>query len=482
MSTVSRKNIRKAEILIVDDNPPDLKFLKDTLSKAGYQVRFASDGELALHSVQAKPPALILLDIMMPGLSGHEVCRRLKDSEATRDIPVIFLSSLTETGDKVKGFELGAVDFISKPVRADEMLARVRTHLNMRRMQLDLEGANAKIAAARDHLEQAVKSRTIELEQAVARRQEEIAERQRAEQKLQESEARYVDLYENAPDMYVSVDAKTACVRQCNQTLANELGYSKSEIVGHPIFEMYHPDCMPQVKKAFQAFVETGEVHDAELQLMRKDDSKLEVSLNVSAVRDKHGKILYSRSTWRDITERKQAEDELKKHRNHLTELVKERTTELTIAKEQAEAADHAKGVFLTNMSHELRTPLNSIIGFTGIILKRLAGPLNPEQDKQLNMVQTSARHLLALINDMLDITKIESGHLRLYSERFDMRTLISETVETLKPLAQEKNLSLATDVAREIDCLVSDPRRVEQILVNLIDTRLNSPTLERFR
>ncbi|MCJ7626493.1 MAG: PAS domain S-box protein [Anaerolineaceae bacterium] len=139
-----------------------------------------------------------------------------------------------------------------------------------------------------------------------------ITERKLAEAALRESEARYVDLYENAPDMYVSVDAKTALVRQCNQTLAGKSGYSKEEIIDRPIFELYHPDCMQEVKKTFKRFVETGEIHDRELQLRRKDGSKLEVSLNVSAVRDENGNILYSRSTWHDITERKRAEKALK--------------------------------------------------------------------------------------------------------------------------------------------------------------------------
>lgn len=135
-----------------------------------------------------------------------------------------------------------------------------------------------------------------------------IAEHRRVAEALDESEARYMDLYDNAPDMYGSVDAKTALIQRCNQTLANNLGYSKEDIVGQPIFEIYHPDCMEEVKKTFKQFTETGEVHDKELQLMRKDGSKLDVSLNVSAVSDEKGNILFSRSTWRDITERKRNE------------------------------------------------------------------------------------------------------------------------------------------------------------------------------
>lgn len=142
-------------------------------------------------------------------------------------------------------------------------------------------------------------------------------ERKQAEEELKESEEKYMDLYDHAPDMYVSVDARTAIIKQCNQTVADKLGYTKDEIIGYPIFKVYHPDCMKEVEFCFTQFQETGEVHDAELQLMRKDGSKIDVSLNVSATRDEDGTILYSRSTWRDITERKLS-DRINAARLHL--------------------------------------------------------------------------------------------------------------------------------------------------------------------
>lgn len=139
-----------------------------------------------------------------------------------------------------------------------------------------------------------------------------ITERKRSEAALKASETRYVDLYENAPDMYVSVNAKTALIENCNITLANTLGYSKEQIVWRPVFEIYHPDCLNQAKEVFEEFLERGEIHDKELQLRRKDGSKLDVSLNVSAVRAEDGTILFARSILRDITARKQAEEALK--------------------------------------------------------------------------------------------------------------------------------------------------------------------------
>jgi signal transduction histidine kinase len=117
-----------------------------------------------------------------------------------------------------------------------------------------------------------------------------------------------------------------------------------------------------------------------------------------------------------------------------------------------------------------LRTPLNSIIGFTGIMLQGLVGSLNPEQEKQLNMVYGSARHLLALINDVLDISKIEAGQLEVTSEPFDMRETIKKVVQTVAPLAGKKGLALVTEIAPDVGQITSDRRRVEQILINLVN------------
>lgn len=140
-----------------------------------------------------------------------------------------------------------------------------------------------------------------------------ITERRQAEDALHESEARYVDLYENAPDLMCSIVPGTGAIIRCNQTLADSLAYSKDEIIGRSVIEMYHPDSRAEAQRAFQLFVATGEVHDVEMQLMRRDSSVLDVSLNVSAIRDEQGRIIASRSVWRDITERKAAEDAVRK-------------------------------------------------------------------------------------------------------------------------------------------------------------------------
>jgi DNA-binding response OmpR family regulator len=156
----------KGAILVVDDTPTALRVLTDILAAEGYEVRPASSGELALAAVALKPPELILLDIRMPGMDGYEVCRRLKSREEGRDISIIFISALTEVEERVEGFRLGAVDFVTKPFQSEELLARVRTHLELRR------------------LNSALKRQAAELQQANSRLQTEISERKAVEGEL----------------------------------------------------------------------------------------------------------------------------------------------------------------------------------------------------------------------------------------------------------------------------------------------------------
>ena len=160
---------------------------------------------------------------------------------------------------------------------------------------------------------------------------------------------------------------------------------------------------------------------------------------------------------------------ELREANEEMEQRVEERTAELATAKEQAEAADRVKSAFLATMSHELRTPLNSIIGFSGILQQGLAGPLSIEQGRQMGMIHGSARHLLELINDVLDISKIEAGELEVGYEPFDLAESVTQTVSTVRPLAEKKGLALGVELAPSVGKIMSDRRRVEQIMLNLL-------------
>ena len=171
-------------ISIVDDNPSNLKVLYTYLKSAGFEVLVAEDGATGIEVIEHSHPELILLDVMMPGIDGFEVCRRLKANAETKDIPVIFLTALSETINKVKGFEVGGVDYITQPIENEEVVARVRTHLIMMRMQKRLQKQNQKLQTEierrkqienklqsskqllqqnNDNLEQTVADRTAEL-------------------------------------------------------------------------------------------------------------------------------------------------------------------------------------------------------------------------------------------------------------------------------------------------------------------------------
>lgn len=160
---------------------------------------------------------------------------------------------------------------------------------------------------------------------------------------------------------------------------------------------------------------------------------------------------------------------ELNKSYHEMEKKVIERTADLAEAMEKAQQADRLKSAFLATMSHELRTPLNSIIGFTGILLQGLAGELNPEQNKQLSLVKKSANHLLSLINDVLDISKIESGQLYLYYEDFDIRASIDKSIKLIMPASDNKGIQLEVNIAPEIDKVYCDQRRIEQVILNLL-------------
>jgi len=157
------KNSERSIILIVDDNQTNLDVLFELLKNHGFKVLVAQDGESAIEQIEYIHPDLILLDIMMPGIDGFETCRRLKADPPTQDIPIIFMSALSDTVDKVKGFQTGAVDYITKPFQHEEVLSRIDTHLTIRSLQKKLEEKNIELAQLNQNLERLVEQKSKQL-------------------------------------------------------------------------------------------------------------------------------------------------------------------------------------------------------------------------------------------------------------------------------------------------------------------------------
>lgn len=216
---------RRGSILIVDDIPVNIDVLFKYLSNNDFKVYVARDGESALEQVAFARPDLILLDVVMPGIDGFETCRRLKAQKSTMAIPVIFMTALTETVDKVRGFEVGAVDYVTKPIQHEEVLARITSHLTIRNLQTRLEANNTKLQAeiaerqrteqalhvANETLESRVRERTGALADANTQLQQEIAERKKIEVALRQA-LEEVEILKNrlqAENVYLQEEIKT---------------------------------------------------------------------------------------------------------------------------------------------------------------------------------------------------------------------------------------------------------------------------------
>lgn len=310
-----------------------------------------------------------------------------------------------------------------------------------------------------------------------------VTEQKRVEQALRESERQYREVVELANSIILRWNSE-GIITFLNDFGLRFFGYTTEEILGRHVMDTIVPPresggrdlrhLMEEIcadPKAFEQNVNEN---------MRRSGDRVWIAWTNKIVLDAQGKVAEILSVGTDITERKRADEQIQKlhqdlqrHAAELERRVDERTAELAVARDRAETADRLKSAFLATMSHELRTPLNSIIGFTGIILQGLAGPLTQEQNKQLQMVRGSARHLLALINDVLDISKIEAGQLEVASEPFDLRASIWKISDSVKPLADNKDLGLRVELATEIGTWVSDQRRVEQILINLLNNAI---------
>jgi two-component system cell cycle sensor histidine kinase/response regulator CckA len=400
----------RGSILIVDDTPANLDLLTRMLRQQAYTVHAASEGALALRFLRSTLPDLVLLDVVMPGMDGYQVCERLKADERTAAIPVIFISSADDVIDKVRAFSGGAVDYIVKPFQPEEVLARIETHLSLRDLRLDLEAR--------------VRQRTAQL------RASEEAARSSAEE--------ISNLYNHAPCGYHSLDERGTVVR-INDTELAWLGYTRQEVLG----KLRMADLVAQEDRArFEAHLAAtkggAEVHDLEYDIVRKDGTTISVLLNARPVTDAAGRFLMTSATLTNIVARKSLEEQLR----------------------QAQKME-AIGRLAGGIAHDFNNLLTVILGYSQLALAGTArhDPLH----EQLDEIRKAGQRASALTNQLLAFSRRQILRPRV----LDLNAVVAEMDRMLRRLIGE-HIELLTVPDPALGRVRADPGQIEQVIMNL--------------
>jgi signal transduction histidine kinase len=380
--TKNPASVKKSTVLIVDDTVNNLTFLEHLLRDT-YHVQVTNNGKTAIEIAQSDETLdLILLDVMMPEMDGYEVCKVLKKNIITRQIPIIFLTSNSEIGNEIYGLNLGAADYIVKPVNPAIFLSRIKVHIQLKAMQ----------------------------------------------DSLRQQRTWFHSIIESAPDAIIVTDEKSKIVLW-NTRATLLFGYASSELSLKNLDDLI--DKNQGIRKNCSVF-------------------SAEVSFNDLPNLNETGKCICV--LVRDITERKRIEDDIR------------------AAKELAEEASRLKSDFLANVSHELRTPLNAIIGYSEILQEDAADIGNPQFIDDLDKIHRAGKHLLLLINDILDLSKIESGKTEIFIEEVDLKLMLKDIETMVFPMMEKNNNAFAVE-KKELffKTMDADVTKLKQILFNLL-------------
>lgn len=548
------------KVLIVDDNRENLKLLKTYLSEAGYQVAIASGGQIAIERATRLKPSLILLDVNMPDMDGFTVCQKLKKNSVLEPIPVLFVTASHESDMIEKGFEVGGVDYITKPIRKSELLARVKNHLQIFKLnqylenELDLRTKALKESENRyrlaiegtqdglwdlnlvtnvafisnnyekmlgydpgelprsgdawssllhpDDIEPAMKSLRKYLSKeteyyestfrmkakdgtyrwVVGRGKAEyddhgkpiriigfntdITERKEMEIKLQQKNIEYQRTNKELQETKQRYDYATTVgkvgtwdwdIPSGDLVWSDEayrlLGFQPGEII--PSYQLYlemvHSDDREFLNESVQDAWYEKKPYNIDCRIIQKKGKEIICYVTGKVEFNKANEPIRMLGTIQDISERKQTE------------------RELIISKEKAEESDRLKTAFLNNLSHEIRTPMNGIIGFADLL--RTKGLSKEKQRSFVDTIEKSGNRMLNLVNDLIDISRIESGEVSLTPVIFNLNQVIDDALLFFTPHTIEKGLKIdakkgLSDKKSEI---YADKTKVEQILSNLI-------------
>ena len=453
-------SVEPVSILLVDDRPENLLALEAILEPLGQHLVRALSGDEALKKVLIHDFAVILLDVQMPGINGFETAKLIKSRERSRYIPIIFLTAINKEDAYVfEGYSVGAVDYLFKPFQPDILRSKVAVFVDLYQKQRQLN--------EQERLLREGERRELELQHTA---------------ELHASEARIAEIVNSAMDAIISF-GEDQKVTLFNRAAEQMFGFAGTDAVGKPIGTFFkrefdqsfltHICAVPSTSRTPGATdPESGGVES--LVGKRKSGEEFPVEASMSCL-DIGGEKLYNMIA-RDVSERKRAEEALRAQavslRNASAQL-KATNDELSLRQSELEKAMSARSRFYASMSHELRTPINAILGYNTLLLENIYGPLNDKQTEGLKRTQRAAKHLLELVNDVLDLSKIEAGKVEMNVQPVRFPTLIEDLFVTVTPMADERGSPLTLEWQGDARTIMSDPRRVRQILLNLLSNAI---------
>jgi PAS domain S-box-containing protein len=448
----------RARILMVDDRPENLLALEAILEPLGHDTVRANSGEEALRQVLLQDFAVILLDVQMPGMNGFETAQLIKSRERSRLTPIIFLTAISKDEQFVyAGYSVGAVDYMSKPFNPDVLRSKVAVFVELYLKTERLKDQEQRLRES--------EVRSLELQHRA---------------QLSASEARLAEIVRSALEAIVTFD-DSGRITLFNAAAVQTFGLTEEEAIGRPVADLLAREVRGQLdtlcddaqaRAEAQAGVEGG-VQEHALVGLRASGERfpLEASLSCLQLQDERVFTVIGR----DVSERKTAEEALRSQAAHLAETsdeLKRLNDQLQARQRELENAMASRSRFYASMSHELRTPINAILGYSALLLDGIYGELNAEQSRGIERANHAARHLLELVNDILDLSKIEAGKVDLEIQTAKFPALVQDLFVTVRPLADEHGSELSLEAEGEVS-VTTDPRRVRQIVLNLLSNAI---------
>jgi PAS domain S-box-containing protein len=430
-------------LLAVDDSITYLQALASQLRQEDYVVILASSGEEALELLAREQVDGILLDLIMPGLSGQEACKRIKQRAIWRDIPLIMITAHDDRDAMIECINAGADDYIAKSADFEVLKVRLRAHLRRKHF----EDENHRIR------EKLVRSET----EATARIQIE-AEQLKLDQRLRDQQFYTRSLIESNIDALMTTDP-AGIITDVNKQMEALTDCTRDELIGAP-FKSYFTD-PARAEAGIKLVLSNKKVTDYELTACARDGKKTVVSYNATTFYDRDRTLQGVFGVARDVTERKRFEQALQ-----------ETNVEMESAKSAAEKANLAKSDFLSGMSHELRSPLNAILGFAQLMATASPTPSDVQKESITQILQ-AGWHLLKLINEILDLSVVESGKVSLSLEPVDLSEVLSECQTMMEAQAQQRGIVMTFVPFEKPSFVWADQTRLKQIVINLLSNAI---------